>query len=113
MLEFLMYMSKDFMEESQYREVISKFTVASKSGNIQKWVEMVRNVIGVESYEFIKDCYRKKAEEKKSNNSTLHCIPKEKKKEEVIFQIDIGASRSICLSESETEKSFCSTLHGI
>ena len=108
-----MYMSKDFMTESEHIEIISKFTVASKSGNIQGWVEMVRTAIGVESYEFIKDCYRKKSEEKKSNNSTLHCIPKENKKEEIIFQVDIGASRSICLSESETEKAFCYTLHGI
>jgi hypothetical protein len=113
MLEFLMYMSKDFMEESEYREVISKFTIASKSGHIQGWVEMVRTVIGVESYEFIKDCYRKKIEETTSKQSALHCIPKERETKGVIFQIDIGASRSICLDESETEKSFCYTLHGI
>ena len=113
MLEFLMYRMKDFVSETSYRELVCQFTVASKSDNIQGWVETVRNVIGIDSYETIKNEYRRDLEEKNQSESRMHCTPKEKQRTEIIFQEDIGASLSICIDEYETEELFCDILYGI
>lgn len=113
MLEFLMYRMKDFVSETSYRELVCQFTVASRSDNIQGWVETVRNVIGIESYETIKNEYRRDTEEKNMCESRMNCTPKENKRTEIIFQEDIGALRLICMDEDETEELFCDILYGV
>ncbi len=101
------------MNESTHADLICKFTYMSKANNIQAWVEMVREAIGVNAYESIKHEYRMKSEEKQKLECVMHCTPREKKRVEIMFQEDVGASRSICLDEKSTEELFCDLLCGI
>lgn len=93
MLEFLMYRLEKLVSREVYIDLIYKFSELKKQHKMQDWIFMVRDVIGIEEYNKIKECYIKDNLKNKSPPDIRCCAPV-KERPVILFQKDIGATTS-------------------
>ena len=113
MLEFLMYRLREVLPEDEFNRLIAEFSIS----DAQRWLDLVRNTIGVDGYDEIKKEFRKKEEEEEERRKTseMNCCARRKTADDrkTIFQLGIGADKRAQLGASYVDNVFLGYFEGL
>lgn len=111
MLEFLMYKLEDILPDEDFKDIMSRFSIKTA----QDWLDQVRDVIGVASYNEIKEEFKAKREEEQKRNSEMNCFARNKAcvNRPTIFQVDIGADKRFNVTGKGVDDLFTALFVGV
>lgn len=111
MLEFLMYALENILSEDEFKGMMADFSI----GEAQRWLDGVRDKIGVLQYEAIKDAFKEMEEERRTKCSEMNCSANRKTSgtRKTIFQIDIGAEKNVKIDKKDVDDMFLGVFKGI
>ena len=106
-----MYKLEAILPDEDFKDIMSKFSIKTA----QDWLDQVRNVIGVASYDEIKEEFRAKREEERKQNSEMNCFARNKASvnRPTIFQVDIGADKNFNITGEGVDKLFTELFVGL
>ena len=107
-----MYKLREVLPKDKFNRLIAEFSIS----DAQRWLDLVRNTIGVESYDDIKKEFREKEEEEgRRKTSEMNCCSRRKTAYDgkTIFQLGIGADKRVQLGVSEVENVFLGYFEGL
>ena len=112
MLEFLMRKIEEVVSENEYLNLLSEFKRLEKEKRMQDWIFMVKDVIGLEKYNNIKELYIQEHVQEEGIKEKRHCAPV-KKNTVILFQKNIGASDVVSPSVDEFMVPYNHVLYGL
>lgn len=112
MLEFLMYELEKILPADEFSVIMSQFKISEA----QRWVNRVRETIGVVRYDNIKRDFMAKQEKERVKLSEMNCFANKRGASGVrktIFQISIGAEKHVHLNAKGVDSLFTGVFSGV